>query len=320
MQKLAIGIDVGGTNLRGGLISQSGEMLKRLSLPSEAGAGIEAVIGNLKSVISALKSGGVDIVGAGLGVPGIIDTQSGILTQAPNISSVKNYPLRAALERELGGEFPIFIENDATAAALGEWKFGAGAGFSSLIVITLGTGVGGGMVLGGRVWRGRDGMAGEIGHTTIHRYGARCNCGNFGCLESYASANAVRRMAGEIIENHSLNTSLREYLAGAPAERIPEIVAQAARLGDNSALWIWQEVGEALGIALANIANLLNIEAAIIGGGLSNASELFIDYARAVVKRRGLSAPVARLAILKSELGDDAGIIGAGALAFGEIR
>jgi len=316
MGKIAIGFDIGGTNLRGALIREDGHIIKRWSVLSEADKGIDFVVKNLAKLMQQTIKGG-NIAGVGIGIPGIIDSSKGILTQAPNICNVNNYPLRDMLIEKIGQSVPVFIENDANCAAIGEWWIGAGKDAKSLIILTLGTGVGGGIILDGVLWNGADGMAGEIGHITIYPDGAKCNCGNFGCLESYASAVAIRRMVNHGLERN-VETIIREKITNRSKERIPEIVAEAAIEGDKFALWVWEEVGKALGIAIADLVNLLNVEMVIIGGGLANAWELFIDRAKKEAKKRGLRAPIKRAKIVKGVLGDDAGILGAGYLVFKE--
>jgi glucokinase len=317
MENIAIGIDVGGTNLRSALIREDGNIIKRQSILSEANKGIDFVLANLAKLIRETVEG-KHIAGVGIGIPGIIDSKKGILTQAPNISNVNNYPLRDVLTQKLGSGIPVLIENDANCAAIGEWWVGAGKDVDSLIIITMGTGVGGGIIVDGKLWNGADGMAGEIGHITIYPDGARCNCGNSGCLESYASASAIRRMVKEGLADKNLETVIRKKVKNVPKEKIPEVVQEAAIEGDKFALGIWEEVGKALGIAIANLVNLLNVEMIVIGGGLSNAWELFIDRARREARERGLRAPIERVRVVKTVLGDDAGPLGAGYLVFKE--
>jgi len=314
MRKIAIGFDIGGTNLRGALISEDGRIIMRHSVLSEADKGIDFVVKNLAALIKKTTEG-ENIAGVGIGIPGIIDSHNGILTQAPNICNVDDYPLRRVLVEKIGEKIPIFIENDANCAAIGEWWIGAGTDVKSLIILTLGTGVGGGIILDGELWSGADGMAGEIGHITIFPDGAKCNCGNFGCLESYASAGAIRRMVKRGLETN-LETIIGDKVRNISKERIPEMAREAAIEGDEFALWIWDEVGKALGIAIANLVNLLNVEMVVIGGGLSNAWDLFAERAKKEAKKRGLRAPLKRVKIMKTVLGDDAGILGAAYLVF----
>lgn len=314
MDKRVIGIDVGGTNLRGALVDSDGKIIKRLKIASQAEEGIEAVINNLVSLIRSIGEG-ADVSGVGFGIPGIIDFKNGVITQAPNISNVNNYPIRENLRVRLGDEMRVIIENDANCAALGEWWMGAGKDVGSIVMITLGTGVGGGIILDGKLWRGADGMGGEVGHMTIYPDGARCNCGNFGCLESYSSATAIRRMVKEALADTNSKTVLRELVIDEDPGRIPEVVMKAALEGDGAALGIWEQFGIALGIGMASLVNILNVEMIVLGGGVAQAWELFIDQARAELKKRGLRAPVERVRVMKSVLGDDEGIIGASYLA-----
>ena len=188
MKKVVVGVDIGGTNLRAASIDRTGKILSRKSRSSDAKKGIEYVMKNLISLLTEIIAY-ERVSSIGIGIPGIIDIDKGILTQAPNISEVKNYPFKEKLIHQLGSDIDVTIENDAHCAALGEWWLGAGKEVNSLIILTLGTGLGGGIILNGRLWRGANGMAGEIGHMTIDPDGPRCNCGNFGCLESFASSS-----------------------------------------------------------------------------------------------------------------------------------
>ncbi|MEE8136729.1 MAG: ROK family protein, partial [Thermodesulfobacteriota bacterium] len=256
-----------------------------------------------------------NVCNIGMGIPGIINSKDGVITQAPNILNVDDYPLRAVLNEKLGSDIHIVIENDANSAAVGEWWMGASKDVNSMIMITMGTGVGGGLILDGKLWTGADGMAGEIGHITIYPDGAKCKCGNYGCLESYASATAIRRMVREGLEDKSLNTILRESTKNIEVEDIPQIVMEAAGAGDGFSLGIWEEVGKALGIGIASLINLLNIEMVVIGGGVSNAWDLFIDNTYEEARRRAFRAPMKRTKIQRGLLRDDAGILGSAHLA-----
>ncbi len=314
MSDKIIGIDIGGTNLRGALVDRDGNILKRMKILSEADQGIDRLIDNLAHFISDISKG-EEVANIGVGIPGIIDSKEGIITQAPNILNVDDYPLRAVLNEKLGSTLNVVIENDANSAAVGEWWKGAAKDVNSMIMITMGTGVGGGIVLDGRLWTGADGMAGEIGHITIYPDGALCNCGNYGCLESYASATAIRRMVKEGLEDKKLNTVLRDITENAHIEDIPKIVMEAASSGDEFSLRIWQEVGSALGIAIADLVNLLNIEMVVIGGGVSNAWDLFVHTTIEEAKKRAFRGPMDRVKIQRGLLLDDAGILGSVYLA-----
>ena len=312
MKNRVVGIDIGGTNLRAALINKNGNIIKRLSIPSGADKGIDLVVENLGNLIAEIRKGeGVD--GLGVGIPGIIDSAKGIVTQAPNILHVHNFPFRDVLMAKIGKDIPVFVENDANCAALGELWMGAGENVNSLVLLAIGTGLGGGIILNRKLWRGTDGMAGEVGHMTISPDGAKCNCGNTGCLETFASAVGIIRMVKEGLDqdDKSVETVLREKVRNAPKERLPEIVREAAIEGDKFALWIWEEFGKSLGIVIASLVNLLNVEMIVISGGLSDAWELFIDKLVDEAKKRGLRAPMERVQIKKSTLGGDAGLLGA---------
>jgi glucokinase len=314
MEKKVIGIDVGGTNLRGALVGPDGKIINRMKIASDADQGIEAVIDNLVRLIKSI-GGGEDVSAVGFGIPGIIDFKAGIITQAPNICNVNNYPIRENLRARLGDAVPVIIENDANCAAVGEWWMGAGKDVGSLVMITLGTGVGGGIVLDGKLWRGADGFGGEVGHMTIYPGGPKCNCGNYGCLEVYSSATGIRRMVKEILSDSNSKTALRELVKDEDPGRMPEAVMKAALDGDRAALGIWEQFGTALGIGMASLVNILNVEMIVIGGGVSQAWEMFIGKALAELKRRALRAPAERVKVMMSVLGDDEGIIGASYLA-----
>ncbi len=314
MEKRVIGIDVGGTNLRGALVGTDGKILNRMKIASDADRGIEAVIDNLVRLIKGI-GGGEDVSAVGFGIPGIIDFNDGVITQAPNISNVDNYPIKQSLRSRIGAEIGVVVENDANCAAVGEWWMGAGKDVGSLVMITLGTGVGGGIVLDGKLWRGADGFGGEVGHMTIYPGGPKCNCGNYGCLEVYSSATGIRRMVKETLSDSNSKTALRELVKDEEPGRMPEAVMKAALEGDRAALGIWEQFGTALGIGMASLVNILNIEMIVIGGGVSEAWEMFIDRALAELKRRALRAPAERVRVMKSVLGDDEGIIGASYLA-----
>ncbi len=314
MENRFIGIDVGGTNLRGALVSTDGNIINRMKIASDADKGIDAVIDNLVRLIKGI-GGGEEASAVGFGIPGIIDFKAGIITQAPNICNVNNYPIRENRRARLGDAIPVIIENDANCAAVGEWWMGAGKDVGSLVMITLGTGVGGGIMLDGKLWRGADGMGGEVGHMTIYPGGPKCNCGNFGCLEVYSSATGIRRMVRETLADTSSKTVLRELVLDENPGRMPEAVMKAALEGDRAALGIWEQFGTALGIGMASLVNILNVEMIVIGGGVSQAWGMFIDKALSELKRRALRAPAERVRVMKSVLGDDEGILGASYLA-----
>ena len=314
MDKYVIGIDIGGTNLRGALVGADEKIVEQLKIASDADMGIERLIDNLTGFVEKIRGDSV-ISGIGIGIPGIIDSEKGVITAAPNIAHVKDYPIRDTLRGRLGGDTKLVIENDANMVGLGEWRAGAGKDVDTMIMMTIGTGLGGAIILDGKLWSGAHGMGGEIGHITVNPGGPLCNCGNYGCLESYASAEAIRRMVSEALNDGSRDTSLRDSFRNTDPDELPERVMEAALGGDELALSIWEEVGKGLGIAIASLQNMLDVEMVVLGGGVSNAWELFIDTAKKEAYKRGFKAPMEKLSIKKSVLGDDAGIIGAAYLA-----
>ena len=310
-----IGMDIGGTNLRGALVTPEGRILRQLKIASGAHDGIDAVVENIAKLVDELGEGGVS--GVGIGIAGVIDSKSGVITQAPNIANVVNYPIRDNLVRKLGSGVGVIVENDANCAALGEWWIGAGKDAASIVMITLGTGVGGGIILDGKLWSGADGMGGEVGHMTVYPDGALCNCGNYGCLESYASATAVRRMVRETLAKTEVKTVLRDRVPETDPDDIPEVVMKAALEGDAASIDIWERFGVALGIGMASLVNILNVEMIVLGGGVARAWDMFIGPARAELKKRGLRAPAERVVIERARLNGDEGILGAAYLALG---
>lgn len=315
MGKTVIGMDIGGTNLRGALVTPEGRILRQLKIASDAHDGIDAVVENIAKLVDELGEGGVS--GVGIGIAGVIDSKAGVITQAPNIANVTNYPIRDNLVRKLGSGINVIVENDANCAALGEWWTGAGKDAASIVMITLGTGVGGGIILGGKLWSGADGMGGEVGHMTVYPDGALCNCGNYGCLESYASATAVRRMVRETLAKTEVKTVLRDRVPETDPDDIPEVVMKAALEGDAASIDIWERFGVALGIGMASLVNILNVEMIVLGGGVARAWDMFIGPARAELKKRGLRAPSERVVIERAKLNGDEGILGAAYLAVG---
>lgn len=311
MSSAVIGVDLGGTNFRAGLLSPDGAVLDRHKEATHASEGWEKVVSRVnagirKQLDTALKKG-VTVDAVGVGAPGVIKVEQGIVVKSPNFPDWNNLPLKTLLEKELG--IPVFIENDANAAALGEQWLGAGRNIRSMILMTLGTGVGGGIILDNQIWHGADGMAGEIGHMTIIPEGRRCSCGNVGCLEAYASARGIVQSYREALEPSVRKSSLTIK------QVTSEEVYDAARNGSRIAQLVMQDMGRILGIGIASLINIFNPERIVIGGGVKEAWALFIDAVRKEITRRAFEAPAKRTEIVPALLGDDAGIIGAAAVA-----
>lgn len=316
MGAAVIGVDLGGTNLRTSLLTPAGDILDRHKEPTNASDGWNKVLKRLVENIAQQRETavrrGLAVLAVGVGAPGVIRMDSGIVVKSPNFPDWNNLPLREELERAL--HIPVFIENDANAAALGEQWRGAGKGISSMILLTLGTGVGGGIVLDNKIWHGADGMAGEIGHMTLVPDGRQCTCGNTGCLEMYASARGIVQSYRE--EVGGARTPAAEFLR----EMTSAKVYQAAREGDAVARRVMQEMGRMLGIGIANLINIFNPEMIVIGGGVKDAWQLFIDATREEVMRRAFRVPAERTQLVPSLLGDDAGMTGAAALALQKLK
>lgn len=323
MPFFAIGVDLGGTNLRIAAVDQYGKQLETITTGTELNRGRDTVIELMCRDIKALENkfaAQYAFAGSGIGIPGIIDLESGTLHESPNLPGWDNYPVRDAIEQRLDAS--VFLENDANVAALGEKWLGAGRDYDSMCMLTLGTGVGGAIVLNRRIWHGMTGMAGELGHITIDPHGPPCGCGNNGCLEQYASATAIKRMAGEAMARGNaaeLGRALDEH-----SEFSSKLVHQMAAAGDPAAQAVFDRVGEALGIALAALVNIFNFPVYVVGGGVSAGWDAFAPAMLRQIAQRSFVFRAAtarrstghrRTIITRALLGSDAGLMGAARLA-----
>jgi glucokinase len=310
-----IGVDLGGTNLRIGAYTHAGGLLETIQLPTRLKDGREEVVrdmcGAIRQLIHTYRPK-LPLAGVGIGSPGPLELPAGILRQPPNLPGWDGFELRANLESALN--FPVVLQNDANAAALAECLLGRGKsiGVDSLCMLTLGTGVGGGIILHGNIWDGITGMGGEVGHLNIWTEGGMaCGCGGSGCLEPHASATGVRRSADEKIARGNA-TGLAALHAKNPAFDARD-VAELAKAGDLEAKAIFEKVGRSLGIGLASLVNVLNLPLYILGGGLANAWDLFSTALFDELRNRSyvyrLTADKTR--IMLAELGPDAGLLGA---------
>ncbi len=325
MKRFAIGVDLGGTNLRVAAVDDSGKLLETITTETAVARGRESVIDEMCAAIEEISARHSEkqhvMAGIGIGVPGIIDMDRGMVRESPNLPGWHDFPVRQAIEKRLG--MHVVLENDANAAAFGEKWMGAGqdSGFEDLCMVTLGTGVGGGLVLNGKVHHGMTGMAAELGHATIYPDGRQCKCGNRGCLEEYASATAVTRMAVEAAASGNAPELARAM--GASKDITAHQVYQLALRGDGPAQEIFAQVGTALGIALASWINALNLPMYVIGGGVSGAWDAFAPAmmkeiaARSFVFKATNSDANARkkTIVTRAVLGGDAGLLGAARLA-----
>src|SRR5215471_1650138 len=274
MSNFAIGVDLGGTNLRSAAVDEQGRLMEKVTLGTKTVLGRDHVLNDMCEAIRHMsdkyKSSG-ELLGVGIGVPGIIDMQTGMVRESPNLPGWSDYPVRSEIEKRLGA--PVILENDANVAAFGEKWLGAGRHVGDMAMLTLGTGVGGGLVLNGKIWHGMTGMAGEFGHMTVDPDGQLCGCGNHGCLEQYASATAIVRMARELITTGDAPALARA--ASSDLEFNAKEIYNLAIQGDEQAKRIFRRVGRALGIALSAMVNGLNLEMYVIGGGVCSAWEAF---------------------------------------------
>jgi glucokinase len=312
--ELVCAVDLGGTNLRAANIDRNGCIHERVrnstpqsDKPGDVVARVAAAVRDCEA--QALKRG-ARVQSVSVVVPGTVHIETGLVVNAPNLRSVQGYKLGPALESAL--HRPVLLENDANASALGERWQGAARGHQTIICLTLGTGVGGGIILDGKLWRGPDGTAGELGHTSVEPFGGvQCKCGNTGCLEVYASATAIVRITRESLAQHP-NSLLHSINA---TELTSEKICGAAIAGDELAIEVFRRMGVYLGVAMANFVNIFNPEMIVIGGGVSAAWDLFAQHARAEVIKRAFPVPAQRCQIVRAECGDDAGLIGAAWLA-----
>src|SRR6185369_10977084 len=251
------------------------------------------------------------VVAVSIMVPGAVDCANAVVVQAPNLPSLVNFPLKAKLEQRLG--WPSYLENDANAAVVGEMWQGAARGCRNVMSVTLGTGVGGGVIIDGKLWRGSHGSAGEIGHTTVDPFsGLKCKCGNIGCLELFASATAIVRMTREQLSQFPASVLNRE---GLTAERVYD----AGRDGDELALIVFKKFGTYLGIGLANLINIIDPEIIVIAGGVVNGWTLFASHMQHEVNERAVRATAQQVKIAAAQCGDNAGLLGAARLAFDDF-
>jgi glucokinase len=306
---LVFAADLGGTHLRVALIDPSGKIHRQLKQHTPKDDSPYAVVDALARVADEWRDGDHGpIVVASVMVPGAVNSDQSIVLQAPNLPSLLNFELKAALEDRLG--WPVILENDANAAAIGEMWLGAARGCRDVVSVTLGTGVGGGVVLDGQLWRGAHGAAGEIGHTTVDPFcGLKCKCGNTGCLELFASATAIVRMARE-----SLSQFPQAMLTG--EDLTAEKVYEAGCKGDELALAVFKRCGKYLGVGLANLMSLIDPEIIVISGGVVNGWDLFAPDMYQEISERAFRATAQEVKIARSECGDNAGLLGAARLAF----
>ncbi len=312
MEPFLIGVDVGGTNIRMGIVTPDGRILKKIQYPTDMSRGgmamMEGLVSRIQDFVREGTRGVLPEVRIGIGIAGPIDLRRGVLIAPPNLPDLNGFPLREFLKERIS--LPIAIENDANAFTLGEGWRGAARGCLHYCGITLGTGVGGGIVVVGKILHGAEGMGGEVGHMVLNPEGPLCGCGGRGCLEVYGSGSGIRRMALEAIEKGEGLEILKR--SGRNIDKVTsEEVFEAAQGGDETALKVFNEMGRYLGLGLVNLVNLFNPEKIVIGGKVSRAWNYFIGSATEVVHQRAMKGQREKVEIVQAECGDDAGILGA---------
>lgn len=319
MTRTILGIDIGGTKLAVGVAAEDGRLLSTGLAPTHASDGPDAVIGRVVELANrALSDAGLtagDLAAIGVGCTGPLDTVTGIVHDPPNMPGWYAVPVGAHLAEAFGR--PVVIDNDANAAAMGEYRFGAGRGFSDLFYATISTGIGAGLVLDGRLYRGVNGNAVEVGHMTVAYQGRRCNCGRRGCLEAYASGPAIAERAREALSTGERST-LQDRAGGVEAITAADVSA-AAVAGDPLARRIWDETTEVLGAGIANVLNAFNPGRVILGGGVTKAGDALFDPVRRLAHEQAFG-PLLRVAdIVPAELGEQVGVLGAVAIALDRL-
>lgn len=301
-----IGIDLGGTNFKIGLFDGSQTLLeKRVLSTASFKTKVDLVDGFEKAIQGIVTQRGLhkkNIIGVGIGLPGPVDPEKGIVYSLTNIRGWLDVPLKQILQKKLG--VPVFIDNDAKVMSLAEAQRGAAKGFRHAVCLTLGTGVGGGIINNGHLFRGLNNAAGEIGHLPISIDGPKCNCGGKGCLETYVGNNRIQQMIVKVF-----------------GKALPlDEVSALARRGNRKALKVWNDVGTYLGVAVVGIVNVLNPDCIVIGGGVAEAGSVLFDQVKKIVKERAMVVQASNVKIFKAKLGSDAGLIGAAILVTQGVR
>jgi glucokinase len=311
-----IGIDLGGTNIKFGIVSHKGVVLHKGMLPAQVNLGRAAILKNInravdKSLVFAKKEG-FRIKGIGVGSPGTVNINTGIIEgSCPNLPQMVNVNLKNWLTRHF--EFPIWVDNDANVMAWAEFKFGAARGYKNVLCLTLGTGIGGGIILDGKLFHGSNFAGAEFGHMTICHNGRRCNCGGVGCLEMYASAPAMVKDARRLLKKDR-SSIIHKMIQKNPEKLTTKTLFEAEKRGDFLASEVINKTCEYLGSGIASAVNLLNPQVVVIGGGVSQGGMNFIRRIEKEVKRRAFPSATKNMKVVRAKLGNDAGFIGAAIL------
>ena len=315
---IVLGIDVGGTKIAGAAADLQGRILCRHTVRTAVQSGPEGIVAQIVALAGTLVLACGrkldDVATIGLGAPGLTGAAEGIVFQAPNLPNWRDVPLKAMVESQLGR--PVHLENDARAAAIAEHTWGAGQGVDDMVYVTVSTGVGGGLILNGHLYRGAAGTAGEIGHVAIEANGPPCCCGGRGCLEVLASGTAIARQA--VVEIRAGARTIVSDIAGGDLGAVTaRTVQEAASRGDELAVRLLTRAGEYLGIGLAGLTNVLAPRLVVVGGGVAAAGELILGPARQTLRERACAHPASVVEVVKTRLGRDTALLGTIALALG---
>lgn len=316
-----IGIDLGGTTFCVGVFDGSGKLVDRGCEDTPVTDDAERIADALAAAARARVDAGVgmaSVVGIAIGFPGPVDPDAGVVKKAPNIPCLDGFPLTAALSQRLGG-LRVSLQNDAYCATLSELRWGAGKGATNLLMLTLGTGIGGGVALNGEVIRGPRQILGEIGHMVIDPTGRKCGCGCYGCFEAMAARDAIIELAQRAVQTGRATAMLE--LAGGDQEAItPELVSRAAEAGDAAALEVWERIGFLIGLGICNCIVLCDPDVVVLGGGIAAAGDVLFDPIRRTVRARSCISGFDVSHIVPAMFGNNAGVYGAGALAWERTR
>lgn len=313
-EKYAVGVDLGGTNIKIGVVSDKGKLVKSISIKTEADCGPKTVIDNIiKGVETIFAKNKLKIQGIGIGCPGVVSINKGIVENAPNLPGWKNVKLGPIIKEKFG--YKVHLENDANAAAIGELMFGAGKKFDSFVMVTLGTGVGGGIVFNKKIFRGEFGTAGEIGHISIDVNGPKCNCGSTGCIEAYAGNSYLKERIRSELKDYP-DSKVWKLIENDLSKVSPRIIQAASEKKDAYAKFVIERMGKQLGASLASLSNLLDISTFIIGGGVAGFGKPLLNSTRLTISERVLLSLRSRVLVIPAKLQNEAGIKGASSLVF----
>lgn len=311
-RELFIGIDIGATNIKSGLVTLQGDIIEEKWIGTDVHKGVDDVLDRIGQIIQDFVDH-VDkesvVQGIGMGIPGQIDIRNGLLVESPNLPGFDEIHIDLELKKRTG--LMVKVDNDANIAALGEYAYGAGRGVTEIFMVTLGTGVGSGLILNGNIYRGATRFAGEFGHMTIKQDGPLCGCGRRGCVEAYVGLNGILRLVKDQLK--SGKESVLQKLD--PDKITPKDLSYAAENGDDVAIDVFRQVGEYLGVGLGNVLNLLNVERIVVGGGISKAGEFILGPARETLFKVALKVCLDAVTIVPATFIDRAGIVGAARLA-----